>query len=347
MKIDWLTKLAFLLQTLAFCLMVATIQYAIRPERSYELPVVYSLCIGTCMWALVDFGRHAFPSARETGWPEGLAGWLLPLGGIVGGFLLGTLLGDQWFGWSSWDMRARPQLGASIIITAAAGVAATYYFYTRSQAVYLERQMAQARRLAAEARLKLLETQLEPHMMFNTLANLRALIGTDTARAQEMLDRLIAYLRATLGASRNSTHPLQAEFDRLQDYLELMAVRMGPRLHYTLALPPELAQVQVPTLLLQPLVENSIKHGLEPHVAGGTITVQARRNGDTLLLEVTDTGRGFDLSSPPGNGFGIAQVRERLHATYAELAHLTQLAPASGGSVTRLHLPISVSLVAA
>jgi hypothetical protein len=93
MKIDWLTKLAFLLQTLAFCLMVATIQYAIRPERSYELPVVYSLCIGTCMWALVDFGRHAFPSARETGWPEGLAGWLLPLGGIVGGFLLGTLLG--------------------------------------------------------------------------------------------------------------------------------------------------------------------------------------------------------------------------------------------------------------
>jgi LytS/YehU family sensor histidine kinase len=99
--------------------------------------------------------------------------------------------------------------------------------------------------------------------------------------------------------------------------------------------------------LLQPLVENSIKHGLEPHVAGGTITVQARRNGDTLLLEVTDTGRGFDLSSPPGNGFGIAQVRERLHATYAELAHLTQLAPASGGSMTRLQLPISVSLVAA
>ena len=92
-----------------------------------------------------------------------------------------------------------------------------------------------------------------------------------------MLDRLIAYLRATLAASRATTHPLQAEFDRLRDYLELMAVRMGPRLRYTLDLPPELATQPVPTLLLQPLVENGIRHGLEPKVDGGSITVRARR----------------------------------------------------------------------
>ena len=90
MRIDWLNKLAYLLQTLAFCLMVATVQYAIQPERSYEMPVVYSLCIGTTIWALIDFGRHAFPSSAETGWPAGLPGWLLPLSGIVAGFLLGT-----------------------------------------------------------------------------------------------------------------------------------------------------------------------------------------------------------------------------------------------------------------
>ena len=342
MKIDWLTKLAYLLQTLAFCLMVATIQYAIQPERSYELPVVYSLCIGTSMWALVDFGRHAFPSAQETGWPAGLAGWLLPLSGIIGGFLLGTLLGDQWFGWSSWDSRARPQLGVSITITAIAGVVAVYYFYSRNRALYFERKMSEARRHASEARLKLLETQLEPHMMFNTLANLRVLIGTDPQRAQEMLDRMIAYLRATLGASRSSLHPLQAEFERLRDYLELMAVRMGPRLRYTLDLPDELAQVPVPTLLLQPLVENSIKHGLEPHVAGGTITVLARRQGDTLQLEVADTGAGFDPGMPAGEGFGIAQVRERLQAAYAEAGQLSQHARVGGGSETRLRLPLVV-----
>lgn len=90
---------------------------------------------------------------------------------------------------------------------------------------------------AAEARLKLLETQLEPHMMFNTLANLRVLVATDPPRAQEMLDHFIAYLRATLGASRAALHPLADEFARLQDYLALMAVRMGPRLDYTLELP--------------------------------------------------------------------------------------------------------------
>lgn len=341
MKIDWLTKLSYLLQTLAFCLTVATIQYAIQPERSYELPMVYSLCIGTAMWALIDFGRHVFPSAHETGWPAGLIGWLLPLAGIVGGFLLGTLLGDQWFGWSSWDVHARAQLGVSITITAIAGVVAVYYFYSRSRATYYVRQMSDARRLASEARLKLLETQLEPHMMFNTLANLRVLIGTDPARAQEMLDRMIAYLRATLGASRSSLHPLQAEFDRLRDYLELMAVRMGTRLHYTLDLPTDLAQAQVPTLLLQPLVENSIKHGLEPHVAGGTIRIQARRQGDALLLEVADTGVGFHPDLPPGNGFGIAQVRERLQAAYAHAGHFSQHRADGGGSVTRLRLPFA------
>ena len=89
-------------------------------------------------------------------------------------------------------------------------------------------------------------------MLFNTLANLRALIGNDPARAQPMLDRLVDYLRATLSASRASAHSLQAEFDRLRDYLELMTVRMGPRLNYSLTLPPELAHLTMPPLLLQP-----------------------------------------------------------------------------------------------
>src|SRR6185369_5248179 len=106
----------------------------------------------------------------------------------------------------------------SILITAMAGVAGSYYFYAANKSAYLERKMTEARQHANEARLKLLETQLEPHMLFNTLANLRALIGVDPARAQGMLDHMIAYLRATLNASRAATHSLQAEFDRIRDY---------------------------------------------------------------------------------------------------------------------------------
>jgi LytS/YehU family sensor histidine kinase len=177
-------------------------------------------------------------------------------------------------------------------------------------------------------------------MLFNTLANLRVLIGIDPPRAQHMLDHMIAYLRATLDASRATTHPLQREFDRLRDYLELMAIRMGERLSYTLELPADLAGVPVPTLLLQPLVENSIQHGLEPKVQGGRIAVRAAREGELLVLTVDDTGVG-DAGAPiDGNGFGLAQIRERLQALHGERARLDFGADA-GGAHARITLPIA------
>ena len=341
MKIDWLTKLSHWLQTTAFCLAISAIQFALRPGRSYELPLVYSLCIGTVTWAVIDFGRHAFASARETGWPSGLAGAALPVAGIVAGYLLGTLAGDIWFGWSSWSTNpdARSQLPVSIAITTIAGVVCTYYFYTRNKAQYLETKMAEARSHASEAKLKLLETQLEPHMLFNTLANLRVLVGTDSARAQTMLDHLIAYLRATLSASRTSNQPLQTEFDRLRDYLELMAVRMGPRLHYRLELPTELAHAQIPTMLLQPLVENAIKHGLEPKVEGGSILVQATRSGTELQLDVIDTGVGMDHGKGGADGFGLQHVRERLTSAFGERAQVEFVPQLRPGTGIRLSLP--------
>jgi signal transduction histidine kinase/multidrug transporter EmrE-like cation transporter len=342
MRTDSLDKLRNALQVLAFCLAIAAIQYAFSTDKPYEIPLVYSICTGMAIWAIIDFGRGLFPSAAETGWPIGLAGVALTVAGIVGGFFAGTLLGDAWFGWSSWDNReSRVQLRNSILITLMAGIAGSYYFYSINKSAYLERKMGEARRHANEAQLKLLESQLEPHMLFNTLANLRVLIGADPPRAQRMLDHMIAYLRATLNASRNTTHTLQAEFDRLRDYLELMAVRMGPRLAYTLELPPELAQVQVPTLLLQPLVENSIQHGLEPKVEGGRITVTARRDGDVLTLQVTDTGVGTAQAAVKGSGFGMTQVRERLATLYGAAAALEFSAQEGRGATTTTHLPVA------
>jgi signal transduction histidine kinase len=338
MTLDWVQKLRHLLQTLAFCLAVSAIQYAFIPERPYEVPMLYSLCIGTSTWALIDFGRHLFPSARATGWPTGVSGLLLPLGGMVLGYGMGTLAADTWFGWSSWSGVGLTQLRASIIVTVLAGIAGIYFFYSRNRSTYLEARMAEARLQATDARLKLLETQLEPHMLFNTLANLRALIGSDPQRATAMLDRIIAYLRATLSASRAGTHSLGAEFERLRDYLELMAVRMGPRLRYTLTLPPELSNCPVPALLLQPLVENSLQHGLEPKVDGGSIAVQARLDGGTLRLEVIDTGVGLSEAAP-GTGFGLAQVRERLATAYGARGSIQLLANDAGGSRATITLP--------
>ena len=349
MKIDWTAKLQHLLQVMAFCLAIATLQYAFQPERPYGPPVVYSLLIGLFIWAIIDLGRDLVPSAQETGWPRGWQGLALVAGAIVVGYLLGTWLADQMcraFGWYAGYPRLErdTELRNSILITALAGISCSFYFYAVNKSAYLERKMSEARRHADDARLRLLETQLEPHMLFNTLANLRALIGADPQRAQHMLDHMIAYLRATLSASRAATHTLQAEFDRLRDYLELMSIRMGARLCYELRMPPELAQSPVPALLLQPLVENSVQHGLEPKVEGGSVVISAHHEDGKLVLEVADTGVGpsgaLEGPASSGTGFGIAHVRERLAALYGAEASVDVTAGAEGGCRVTLRFPL-------
>ena len=186
----------------------------------------------------------------------------------------------------------------------------------------------------------LLQSQLEPHMLFNTLANLRALIAVDPAAAQQMLDRLDGYLRATLGASRATQHALAAEFERLRDYLELMAVRMGPRLAYRLDLPEALRERPVPTLLLQPLVENAIRHGLEPRIEGGRIDVTARADHQALVLTVKDSGVGFDSQAArrPGS-FGLTQVIERIASSTDGRGRVDVQSQPGAGTTVRIHLP--------
>jgi hypothetical protein len=341
--IDWLAKLNYGLQVMAFALAISAIQFAFQPDIAYEISMRYALCISFFAWILIDFGRHFFASAKETQWPLGVMGFGLTLFGNVAGYLLGTLAADWWCGWPGGSFAAenRFQLKVSIMISAIAGAVASYYFYSKSKAGYFEAKITEANRQASESRLKLLETQLEPHMMFNTLANLRVLIAVDSDRAVQMLDHMIAYLRATLGASRSATHSLQAEFDRLNDYLQLMAVRMGPRLQHRFDLPVDLAAYTVPTLLLQPLVENAIKHGLEPKIEGGSVTVAARRNpSGSLVLTVADTGaqtQGQAALNP--EGYGLSHVRERLATAYGAQASLSLESPQTGGTLVTLVIP--------
>jgi LytS/YehU family sensor histidine kinase len=262
---------------------------------------------------------------------------------VVLGYALGTLAGDsllQLNSFSYFAVQPRKFLGL-LVMSLGAGAVMTHFFLSRRQLELARQRTEVAQRLMAESRLKLLESQLEPHMLFNTLANLRILIGMDPVRAQTMLDHLIAYLRATLSASRASSHTLEQEFDRLGDYLELMAVRMGPRLQFALNLPAELRQHTVPPLLLQPLVENAIQHGLEPKVAGGRIDITARLAEDRLCLEVSDSGLGMDLSRLPaeGKGFGLSQVRERIATVYGTAGTIELVAAHAGGTRATIVFP--------
>ena len=307
--------------------------------------LVQSVCTAAFCWFSIDSGRILAArwvhrgAARSTpeslkrwpGWP-----WMVPImivGSIIGfsagGAVADWLAGTASRGYTRGYLRGSWSQGVSLLVLSLIpGIVITYWFYSRETIAAKEAAVQTAQRQAAEHQLKLLESQLEPHMLFNTLANLRVLIGMDPPRAQAMLDQLIAFLRATLEASRAGQHPLAAEFARLRDYLALMQVRMGDRLQIHLDLPPDLAAVPVPPMLLQPLVENSIKHGLEPKVAGGRIEVSARHEAAAgaaghLVLRVRDTGVGLAGAPAEGTRFGMSQVRERLVALYGDRASLT------------------------
>ncbi|MFT3717390.1 sensor histidine kinase [Pseudorhodoferax sp.] len=343
------TLLRHYLHVLALCCIVAVLTTLIWPTRVYLVQLVYSLCIGSLCWGVIETGRalvparHCHPSADGgKGWPRGWRGALVVACGIAVGFLAGDWLALQLVGPGDGQHAPAPNKSyVGLYITILAGAAGAFYFHARGKAAAMAARIAAAERDASEARLKLLEAQLEPHMLFNTLANLRVLIALDPPRATRMLDHLVAFLRATLQASRSTEHTLEQEFSRLRDYLELMAVRMGPRLRFVLELPPPSAQRPVPALLLQPLVENAVRHGLEPQVAGGTVSVRAWEDGDRLWLEVTDDGAGpAPDGAPQGTGFGLSQIRARLATRYGDLAGLRTQAGPQGGMQALLWLPL-------
>jgi hypothetical protein len=334
-----------LLIVLAVALLIGALNWSLRPASGpwpsgLDKPMVYSLSISLLTWLFIDVGRFVLwrplNAPPPDYWPPPLRAGLLLAAGIAAGYLIGTVLGDAYAGVSTWELlQLNPNRFTGLLVSSLAiSVAFIAYFHQRGHGEAMARQ-------AREAQLQLLQSQLEPHMLFNTLANLRVLIGIDPPRAQAMLDRLIAFLRATLNASRSSMHPLATEFERLGDYLALMDVRMGSRLQTQLSLPEDLRQVGVPPLLLQPLVENSIKHGLEPKVAGGRIEVSARRDGNLLLLSVLDSGVGLAASGASGDThFGLQQVRERLRTQFGSRAGLVLQDAAGGGTLARIHVPL-------
>lgn len=303
--------------------------------------LLYSQLIGLSIWAGIDGGRYLL---SPTGWPGVRPMAVLVVVAVFAGYGLGLTLGNALLGRALLSS-ANNLPGATVgflLMSLALGAFGAYYFTSREMLAKARLEQEEAQRQASEARLRLLESQLEPHMLFNTLANLRALIATDPPRAIQMLDRLNDFLRATLAASRTDArgaqHTLREEFARLDDYLSLMAMRMGPRLRVCLDLPEVLAPLPVPALLLQPLVENAIRHGLEPSARGGELHVTARREGDTLCLSVNDNGVGSE--TPAKEGFGLAQVRERLQALHGLAARLEWLSAPGQGTRVRLVLPM-------
>jgi hypothetical protein len=318
--------------TLVVCVLIAAALTAFGSER-FATNLVYSLCIGLLTYATIDLPRRWL-------WPQGVVAlapviilvlFAAPVGWFGGSFLASLMLGAPW---GPGTLSLNAMLGF-LALTAGTGLGCTFFFWSRERLACSERD-------AAEARLKLLQAQIEPHFLFNTLANLQALIAVDAGRAQAMLGHLDGYLRATLASARSEECTLAEEFALLRRYLEILAIRMGPRLAYSLDLPDTLAKAKLPPMLLQPLVENAIKHGLEPKVEGGTLRVAASTEGGQIILLVEDSGLGFGAASTSGTGVGLLHVKERLAAIYGDTA-TAEIGEAAGGGVRiTLRLPRQV-----
>ena len=188
------------------------------------------------------------------------------------------------------------------------------------------------------AQLQFLQAQIEPHFLFNTLSAVRSLGRIDRGGTVEMLDNLIRYFSAALPNLRRDEVPLAEEMQLIDAYLGIYRVRMGARLGYEIALPKELADVCVPSLMLLTLVENALKHGVNPTIGGGFIRVSATRERGSLLLRVADSGRGMSIRH--GHGMGLANVRQRLTMLYGEAALLSLAHAEPRGVVATISIPL-------
>jgi sensor histidine kinase YesM len=206
------------------------------------------------------------------------------------------------------------------------------------------------KRQVVEARMAAMQAQVEPHFLFNTLASIDHLIETDPKRASQMQRNLIALLRASMptmreaaggtdGKGGNGVRDLGREIAVIRPYLEILKVRMEERLTTELAVPEGLMSAEFPPMMLQTLVENAIKHGLEPKAEGGHLRVAAEIVHGKLQMTVADTGLGFGKAATAGTGVGLANIRERLQLLYGNRAGLTVAENQPSGTVVTITVP--------
>ncbi|MDD2721115.1 MAG: histidine kinase [Gallionella sp.] len=189
-----------------------------------------------------------------------------------------------------------------------------------------------------EAQLKLLQAQIEPHFLFNTLANVGSLIDTDPAQARKLLERLNDWLRTALARARSTQVTLGGELEMLDNYLNILKIRFGGRLDWRIEADAAARAVPFPPMLLQPLVENAVRHGIEPKLGGGQIVIRADCAHGALRVSVRDSGAGLQTQS--GAGAGLSNVRARLAALFGESGRLALQANAEGGATATLQIPL-------
>jgi signal transduction histidine kinase len=310
----------------------------------YLANAIVSLTIGFAIRSAFWLAERLVGRARLSRlapWRRSLYFTVVPLAGVAIGWPLG-----MWWGFSV-DARMffpldRPALLWSTVLIMLL-ISAMFQVFFRSASLKI-----QAENRASEAQLRLLQAQIEPHFLFNTLANVVSLMEVDAPRAKTMLEAFVDYLRASLSGLGHGAHTLGDEIDLVDAYLKIIKIRMEDRLDYAIDVAAALREMPLPPLTLQPLVENAIVHGLEPRIDGGRVRIGAERDGGRLVITVDDDGAGFVATTTTatgrargGAGTALTNIRQRLVQTYGSGASLVVEAARPHGVRACLSLPIA------
>jgi two-component system LytT family sensor kinase len=287
---------------------------------------IFSNCIGFTIYGLVHL-----VAPRFNRYPTAIRLSLMVLLFLFGG-LIGTEAGLGILYVASGETIPAASHGRALLLNLVLAVVfgsiAVLYFSLRARAERLattvkEKELNEERltRLKTKAELEALQTKINPHFLFNTLNSIASLISENPKAAEETVEKLSELFRFSLRHAEKNTVTLAEELDLIRVYLQIEKVRLGDRLQYEVKCEERLREVELPAMLIQPLVENSIKHGIAPAVGGGTILVDAKESNGMCVVTVRDSGRGFQISSDP-NGFGLRSIQERLRLKYGEKASL-------------------------
>jgi sensor histidine kinase YesM len=312
---------------------IAGLLTAVGFGDGFWINLTFSQCIGLSIYAINATVMCRVANKR---WRMAILTLSFP-----GSIMLGVTLAAWLTGTGDWS---NPQAWVAVVIGLFFGGIGTLTYYLSQRIEQLDAEVKQRRmnemeseKRQMEAQLKMLQAQIEPHFLFNTLANVGSLIDADPAQAKKLLDRLNDWLRIALQRTRSVQSTLGDELDMLENYLQILKIRFGARLRWTVDVDAEARVLPFPPMLLQPLVENAVRHGIEPKVGGGEIVIRAAHFGESLRLEVSDSGVGMQAQG--GAGTGLANVRERANALYGAQAHLRLQDNADGGVTAILELP--------
>jgi signal transduction histidine kinase len=306
--------------------------------NTYVDLLVTALCVGYISMVLFTLAGNV----RQTRVPREVMQMLA----VVAGSVLGTILAGVVKGRSFSTMFTERASGVAIsmglgigfgCVVVAAVILREKNARDQARIHRAESERHQLEKNVLSAQLQLMQAQVEPHFLFNTLANVQHLVETDPAAASRMLDSLIHYLRAALPRMREGTTDLGRELDMARAFLEIHRVRMGSRLDFAIEVPDALKGRAFPPMMLISLVENAVKHGVDPCCDSGSIIIRAREEDGRLRVSVTDTGEG--IVAKKGGGVGLSNIRERLKALYGNSARLLLEENAPRGVVASIEVP--------